>query len=297
MNGTMSAKSTMPIMTAMLEGLFDYAGLFPPAALSMEAAVQQYHQHLQCEHNWMLGKFVLPVGRLDEFTAAARRLVDGPGDAWRLSLLTTDWQHDWPRVAKFAAAHSSVFDVKSIETRNPAALDGNSSFAIDAYVELAVSDQLPRQIESLKSSDAYAKIRTGGLEAIAFPSAAQVANFLTTAAQQRVACKATAGLHHALASVRITHVGDDAPSVAMHGFVNVVLANALIRKNAPTPDVIALLNERNSAAFRFDSEQVEWRAHVLTTADLQHCRGTMFHAIGSCSFSEPVCDLQQLGWL
>ena len=206
-----AAKPTTPLMTAMLEGLFDYAGLFPPAELSMEAAARQYHEYLQCEHSWMLGKFVVPVNRLEEFAAEAQRFVGDASGAWQLSLLTTDWKADCPLVTQFSAAQNGMFDVRSIETRNGDALAGNAVLPFDAYVEPAVSDHLPAQIESLNAQgvSANAKIRTGGLEASAFPSAAQVADFLTIAAGYGVACKATAGLHHALASVRKAHDGDD----------------------------------------------------------------------------------------
>lgn len=298
-----AAKPTTPLMTAMLEGLFDFAGLFPPAELSMETAARQYHEHLQCEHSWILGKFVLPVDRLEEFAAEAQRFAGGASGAWQLSLLTADWKADCRQVVQFAAAQNGKFDVKSIETRNGDALSGDVPMAVDAYVELIVSGQLRAQIESQIESlsaqgvSANAKIRTGGLETSAFPSAVQVADFLTTAASRGVACKATAGLHHALASVRKAHDGEDAPTVSMHGFVNVVLANALIRQGANTAAIVELLRETNGDAFRFGNEQVTWRNHVFTTADLQSCRAHMFHAIGSCSFSEPVCDLQQLGWL
>ena len=45
---------------ALLAGLIDYAGLFPPAALSMEEAVRNYARYREGEHAWMLGRFVVP---------------------------------------------------------------------------------------------------------------------------------------------------------------------------------------------------------------------------------------------
>jgi hypothetical protein len=54
-------------LRALLESLIDYAELFPPAALDMKTAVRNYARYLECEHSWMLARFVVPVARLEEF--------------------------------------------------------------------------------------------------------------------------------------------------------------------------------------------------------------------------------------
>ena len=46
--------------------LIDYAGLFPPAALSMEEAVRNYDAYRRGEYAWMLGRFVVPAARAKE---------------------------------------------------------------------------------------------------------------------------------------------------------------------------------------------------------------------------------------
>ena len=47
--------------TALLTGVVDYAGLFPPAALAMADAVAEYHAARADGHAWMLGRFVVPA--------------------------------------------------------------------------------------------------------------------------------------------------------------------------------------------------------------------------------------------
>jgi len=69
----------------LLAGLVDYAGLFPPAGLSMEAAVQNYAKYHNGDLNWMLGRFIVPAGRLDEFAAHAKDAKTN--DVWKLSVL------------------------------------------------------------------------------------------------------------------------------------------------------------------------------------------------------------------
>ncbi len=64
-------------MRALLDGLIDYAGLFPPAALGMEDAVASYATYRRGPFAWMLGRFIVPAARLGEFEqAAASRAAD-----------------------------------------------------------------------------------------------------------------------------------------------------------------------------------------------------------------------------
>src|ERR1700675_2709132 len=74
---------------ALLTGLIDYAGLFPPAALSMEEAVDNYDKYLRGSYSWMLGRFIVPVYRLSEFEKALAQLPSPEkGDRyWELSAI------------------------------------------------------------------------------------------------------------------------------------------------------------------------------------------------------------------
>jgi hypothetical protein len=53
-------------LRVLLEGLIDYAGLFPPAALTMQDAVRNYARYREGEYAWALGKFVVPKERVKE---------------------------------------------------------------------------------------------------------------------------------------------------------------------------------------------------------------------------------------
>src|SRR5690349_8293776 len=59
----MPAKS----LRALLENSIDYAGLFPPAELAIEPALQAHTGYVRSPEQWMLGAFVLPVSK---FSAA-----------------------------------------------------------------------------------------------------------------------------------------------------------------------------------------------------------------------------------
>src|SRR5207237_9394755 len=56
-------------LRALLAQVIDYAGLFPPASLALEPALQNYSEYIRTPDAWMLGAFILPVA---EFGAAAR---------------------------------------------------------------------------------------------------------------------------------------------------------------------------------------------------------------------------------
>ena len=50
----------------LLTGLIDYAGLFPPASLSMEEAVRSYDSYRRGPYAWMLNRFIVPAARAHE---------------------------------------------------------------------------------------------------------------------------------------------------------------------------------------------------------------------------------------
>jgi hypothetical protein len=78
----------LPSVRALLAGAVDYAGLFPPSQLSMSEAVVNYALNTSGRHNWMLGRFVLPVARLSEFLDIASHYFSQAGhQGWRLSVL------------------------------------------------------------------------------------------------------------------------------------------------------------------------------------------------------------------
>ncbi|HUP60997.1 MAG TPA: hypothetical protein VNA69_11315 [Thermoanaerobaculia bacterium] len=53
-------------LRVLLEHLIDYAGLFPPASLTMQDAVRNYARYRDGKYAWALGRFVVPKERAHE---------------------------------------------------------------------------------------------------------------------------------------------------------------------------------------------------------------------------------------
>jgi hypothetical protein len=288
---------------ALLGSSVDYAGLFPPAGLSMSEAVRLYAEYVTGPHAWMVGRFVVPAARLAEFARSAESVIPAGRGPWRVSVvLSSDADAGMAAVAAFNASHGGAvcdtLECKASTTDDIArlawAVHGGDAVA---YVELPVTDEPARLIGALSARGLRAKIRMGGTTPDAFPSAANVARFLAACVRAGVPFKATAGLHHPVGGdYRLTY---DAASGTgpMFGFLNMFLATALLRDGGNEQDAEALLTERVAAEFRFGDQGVLWRGRLLLTARLAQLRDRCAASFGSCSFAEPIDELSALGIL
>lgn len=292
----------------LLEGLVDYAGLFPPAALSMADAVERYHEYRAGANAWALGKFVVPVARLVEFETALASLRGAT--PWQLALTAgADFASDIEVIEAFARRFASRAVVSAIEVKaaTPAAVEAIAAGAaqlsasipdrFDVYVEVPIAADPSPLIESIASHGLRAKVRTGGVEAGAFPDAGQLARFVRICVARCVTFKATAGLHHALrGSYKLTY--DPASDHGtMFGFLNVFVAALFAREGLDNTALRSLLEERDATGFSFSSAGVTWRGHTVSAAAVRSARTDSAVSFGSCSFTEPVADLSSLGLL
>jgi hypothetical protein len=302
----------------LLRDLIDYAGLFPPASLSMTQSVANYDAYARSEWNWILGRFVVPVVRLSEFEDARAELPqpklapsksapsesNGESTRWRLSvLLGTDPVVDVACIRQFDARMASRNScgrvvVESVEVKVASAEDVTRLSAaippeFTAYFEIPLS-ACGEIISAVSRCGQRAKIRTGGETADKFPASESVIEFIRLCAAAKVPFKATAGLHHPLRSVHRFTYQPDSPSGIMHGFVNVFLAAAFLRGGMEPELAIQVLDEQSAAAFQFDSAGIGWREHRLSRHEIAAARKDFAVSFGSCSFTEPIDDLRSL---
>lgn len=291
-------------LAALLDGVVDYAGLFPPASLPMTDAVARYAAHAAGPHRALLGRFVLPVARLSEFRrAAGSRGADSPtsgphGEStWRLAAIAVP--DDAPEVVRFNAAHHGRFVVDTIEAK---AADVEtiwrlaSAFdeSMTVYVELPVRPDPAVLIAELGARGLRAKIRTGGVIPDAFPAPVEVLRFLSSCARNGVPFKATAGLHHPLRGEYALTYDDGAARGTMYGFLNVFVAAALLYDGVDEVDLVPLLEERDRGAFSVTADSITWRGRSVNLDEIARARAGFATSFGSCSFEEPVHDLEAL---
>lgn len=270
----------------LLEGVVDYAGLFPPAALDLPAAVAEYERHRRGADAWMLGRFVLPASRLAELEAP---------EGWRLSaLLGPDVAADAAAVEAFNAAQAGRAAVDSVELKAASPPEVAPALAraprgVTAYVEIPLDETLDASLDAIRAHGGCAKARTGGVTAAAFPPPEAVFRFIEGCLRRALSFKATAGLHHPVRAEQALTYAADAPRGVMHGFLNVLAAIALVGIE-PRETALAALEDRVPAAFAVEDGALSWRGHRLDESVRASFRG-----FGSCSFAEPVADLRALG--
>lgn len=287
----------------LLSGIVDYAGLFPPSMVSMRDAAANFAAYRRSEHGWMLGRFVLPVARLNEFLEAAEEHFT-PGDPWRLSVLAgEDITATMREIKLFNAANAERAVCDSLEVKantvskienTVAALPGD----LTTYFEISTGENFADLLTTLAIKNQRAKLRTGGTTREDFPPSREVIRFVRTCMAANVPFKATAGLHHPIRCFRPLTYAADAPRGTMHGFLNVLLMTAFARDSYRVALLEELMEEEFDEVFAFRDDGVAWRGeYFLSAGQLEWLRRKGMISFGSCSFTEPVEDLQGLGLL
>ncbi len=284
----------------LIAGAIDYAGLFPPAALSMRAAVRNYAAYHDGADAWALGRFVVPVARLGEFRENAASLTHSAEPAWRLSALAGPGGADDWRAVERSGLIGVVADAFELRVRGPEDIRAAAArlpTGLDVFYEIPIDADPGDLLAALATVGGRAKVRTGGVTADAFPSVGDLARFIVACARSAIPFKATAGLHHPLRATYRLNYDAASPRGDMFGFLNVLLAAAFAREGLGADDVADLLAERDPSAFQFTADGVAWRSRSVGIHALGETRGSLALSFGSCSFTEPLEELAALGLL
>jgi hypothetical protein len=262
----------------LLGALIDHAALFPPASLDMPEAIAADRAARATEHAWILDRFICPASRLGEL----------PRDAPRLSVVLDGGEGDLEAVHD---ARLAGREVELVEARiDPAWIPDTQQLVsaklgegVRAFWELAPGRGVRGAVAAVREARAGAKIRCGGATV---PPVEGVAAFVAACRDAGVPFKATAGLHHALRR------GD------AHGFLNLLAAAVFAHADGLSEqELIPLLAEEDPSAFTVTADGLTARDHHAGAAAIAEARAELFIAYGSCSFSEPVDDLTELGML
>jgi hypothetical protein len=277
----MSTLASLPAAARGLERLIDYAGLFPPARLPLQPALEGYRAAWTGDCSWMLGRFIVPLELLREMPPEFPLSVIVPADEDAFNTLDE---------AQRSGAHRILaLEVPSAAPERCA--DLRSAFGwsdVPVYLEISPSADMESCIQTAAALGLRAKLRCGGVETSAYPSPQTVARFIKESARAHLRFKATAGLHHP-----VRHFNRQA-GTTMHGFLNLLAAAAFAGEDARV--VEAIVAEEDAAAFSL-ADELRWRDLHADAAAVAAMRRDRFIGYGSCSFDEPVEDLRALGML
>lgn len=294
-----------PVLRAAFTTLIDYAGLFPPAQLRMDAAAAEYCAARGGSFAWMLGRFIVPRARVEELLATIS------GEPIALSVIVDAGNDPRSWLKNVQNAFAQIHDLRESETRvrvetleialpplqtNRETYDAAIGQFAAAAQQAGLRDipsfvEFPRDArrEALLPGAMYAlarhrlggKMRCGGLTADAVPPPKEIASFIAVAGEEGVPYKATAGLHHP-----VRHFNQSA-GFTMHGFLNILIAALRARQGWDKEKLETVIASEDVSQLQLDASLDE----------IEAMRRENFIAYGSCSFSEPIEDLQKLGML
>jgi hypothetical protein len=271
----------------------------------MHEAVLNYATYRASNYRWMLGRFVVPVARLDEFLESARDFVSQETyDPWRLSVLAgEDIFQTIRQIEDFNLRNTPHVICDALEVRaNTESKINNTVTALPdfltAYFEVPTDERLVDLITAIAVHGQRAKIRTGGVTADEFPTVRNIISFMRVCLAANVPFKATAGLHHPLRCFRPLTYEADAPQGTMNGFLNLFLATAYTYAGYQPTILEEILEDEFEESFDFTDAGVSWHGdYFISTEQIELVRRRNIASFGSCSFDEPIADLREIGLL
>jgi len=317
-----------------LSGIIDYAGLYPPASLDLQDSFKKYLEHAHSKESWILSKFVVgtsllsdlsdlindtnespnpflitlvaaPSATIDEFksvlnntTAQIREVVNSSEKSIHIPTLEIKLPSgiDYKNLSEL----SEVIDFTVHQLNSSAIFPNQAFFEIPGFefasqkaiaLTQAISNHnyglKPESLDNYESSGF--KVRCGGVEAFQFPPVEYLVETISTAIKSNVPLKFTAGLHHP-----VRHYNESV-STKMHGFLNVFGGTILYNRKTMDDSVLAdILSDENPNNFSFSETGFSWKNHSVKTQEIHTLRAFSATSFGSCSFDEPVEDLQEL---
>ena len=270
-----------------MRGIVDYAGMFPPAKLSIGDAVVNFSRYHLHQYSDFLGNFILPIDHLTE-DADLPSKISGLVHSAELSrrnfptIRAESIEVDLP-VENYDSAGDFLSKLESIfpgEGRIFVELDWRKSYGAPMSAIARVDGRFG------------VKLRTGGVTPESIPPAATVADFLLCAAAHKLPLKATAGLHGP--------VPYDDPDVGarMHGFLNFFSAGFLaFSQHGDGRSLENVLANFGYDDFSFGADSMRCGPVEFSSEQIGRLRSEFLLSFGSCSFLDPVEHLERHGFL
>lgn len=273
----------------MFEQLVDDAAMFPPGNASAADAVAA---HLGYRGGWfapVIGAFVVPDHRLAEVAAQV-----SPGVTLAVSVINSGGAGGLSSLARREASSLRIVAVESA-LRDLDDLAANAARitaaaaeldeAVDVYVELPYAPGWERAVEVVEAGGLSGKLRTGGVEAAAYPSRVQLAEQLSVLVEADLPFKATAGLHHAWPNEATSTSGEP---LHQHGFLSVMVALSALIDGGSVAEAAELLRTP-----RADLGEIVAGWDDAAAGRIRR----RWRSFGCCGVRDPVDDLVDLGLL
>jgi len=316
-------------INTFIDGIIDYAGLFPPANLNLFDSLSNYLNYIKTNKYNLLSSFVLPINLIDDFIPTLEKIgtdyskldisfvATKPNDAINF---IDSIKSDMDKINSLVNKNDKIY-AKAIEITLPIKSDigeNKDDFEklyntismvsklvnnekLQVYYEVPNSKnwieitkntiKLLAEYNSSNQNNISYKIRCGGVKPEMTPPNENVIAAIMTCTKYNVSLKATAGLHHPF-----RHFNDELGGV-MHGFVNIFVAIILSKNmNLRTELMLELLNDENPINFEWNDNGLTWQNHFISIEDIKESKD-IISSFGSCSFDEPIDDLKELNIL
>jgi hypothetical protein len=257
--------------------ILDYAGMFPPAKLTLEDALRNFREYQRHKHAGFLGRFVMPAFPWTDQAPRELTLIV------RADQINQDLRTVAADSIEVAWTDCGLFSdfLTLLE----------ESFPGRIFVELNWRKPYDILMAMLAEKRRFGvKLRTGGVTPEAIPPSRAIADFLLAAANHRLPMKATAGLH--------VPVPNDDPDVGarMHGFFNFFCAGFLAYSGrGDRESVTNVLENFSYEDFSFGEQSMRCGTVEFSKHEIEHLRSRWLLSFGSCSFLEPVEHLERHG--
>lgn len=286
-----------------MNGLIDYAGLFPPASHDLETAVNNHQRNLGGQYGWMAGRFILPLSQLQSLSQPppfVLSVIVAPGLQPEMVKLLATCKRQVDMLEMPVAGDDEADTVSALLESMQTVLSraglqnimlflevGENEGVVSHIARMRLKQQLIGQVKGIG-----VKVRCGGVDKRAFPPPEQVAETIMLCRDHDLPIKFTAGLHNPLRSY------EERIDVMQYGFFN-VLGAALFAYhcNLALGEIVSCLIDEDPNHFIFSEEHFSWKENSIAAVDIQRIRNDKVISFGSCSFYEPIEGLSALGLL
>ena len=322
-------------LQVFMKEMIDYAGLFPPAKLSLDPAIRNFAKYKKGENADMLSRFIIPASQLHRLEPYGEELFEadppfGFSVLGKGTEMISEFEEAMQQVIEncedFNEEHGDVVTTEILETKLPK--EAAFSNDVDLIADLlnsnaegfAKSEDTPSYLfyETFWEENWKNDIQTA-LEAIARHNESMssedesygYAGFKIRCggveahmfpSPEQVAFALNKAREHNVAlkcTAGLHHPVrhyNESVQTRMHGFFN-VFGGAMLAyaQNLSDEELTKILIEEDPEQFSFTEEGLSFDDYFISTEEIKELREVALISYGSCSFDEPIDDLKKLG--